>query len=134
MHFNCGENSMLIQIADPTGWMPTPKFDFKFKYQFRFADVEVGDELEKAGFGITDEDAKQIVVLLQYALDNRMNVVVHCMAGICRSGAVVEVATMMGFGDCCNYRQPNIMVKQKLMQVLGWSYGEERDGKIYSGD
>ena len=131
-HMDPAPNTMLIQIADPTGWMPTPKYAFRERYEFRFADVEVGDEFEE--FGITDEDAAELVRLLQRALDNRMNVVVHCVAGICRSGAVVEVATMMGFADCRNYRQPNIMVKQKMMKVLGWTYGGERDGHVYSGD
>jgi predicted protein tyrosine phosphatase len=51
-----------------------------------------------------------------------MNVVVHCMAGICRSGAVVEVGVMMGFNDCEKYRQPNLRVKHKLMKQLGWTY------------
>ena len=53
-----------------------------------------------------------------------MNVVVHCTAGICRSGAVVEVATMMGFADCDNFRQPNLRVKHKMMKVLGLTYDE----------
>lgn len=122
-HMDPSPNTMLIQIADPCGWMPTPKYSFKEVHQFRFMDVEHNDKL--AAFGITDDDAENIVKLLQHALDNRMNVVVHCMAGICRSGAVVEVGTIMGFGDCRNYRQPNLMVKYKLMKVLGLTYGDE---------
>jgi len=51
-----------------------------------------------------------------------MNVIVHCHAGICRSGAVVEVASMMGFTPTDRYRQPNMRVKQKMMKVLGWTY------------
>lgn len=117
-HMDPAPNTMLIQIADPTGWMPTPKYAFKEAHQFRFADVEVevGDPLECDG--ISDDQAVLLVGLLKHAIDNRMNVVVHCMAGICRSGAVVEVATMMGFADCRNYRRPNIMVKTKMMQRL----------------
>jgi protein-tyrosine phosphatase len=53
-----------------------------------------------------------------------MNVVVHCHAGICRSGAVVEVASMMGFTPADRLRIPNMRVKHKMMQVLGWTYGE----------
>lgn len=131
-HMDSGVNTMLIQIGDPTGWMPTPKHKFKLQYVFRFSDVEVGDELEE--FGITNAQAEDLVKLLQYALDNRMNVVVHCVAGICRSGAVVEVAEMMGFNPCRNFRAPNLMVKHEMMKVLGWVYGKEENGKIYSGD
>ena len=72
----------------------------------------------------TDAQAKELVRLLQHALANHMNVVVHCHAGICRSGAVVEVATMMGFTATDRYRQPNLRVKHKMMKVLGWTYDE----------
>jgi hypothetical protein len=58
-----------------------------------------------------------------------MNVVVHCHAGICRSGAVVEVASIMGFTPTDKYRQPNLRVKHKMMQVLGLTY--DSDEKSY---
>jgi len=54
-----------------------------------------------------------------------MNVVVHCHAGICRSGAVTEVATMMGFTATDRFRQPNLRVKHKMMKVLGLTYDAE---------
>ena len=73
---------------------------------------------------ISDEQAAELVRLLQHALDNHMNVLVHCHAGICRSGAVVEVGTMMGFTATDRYRQPNLRVKHKMMKVLGLSYEE----------
>jgi hypothetical protein len=54
-----------------------------------------------------------------------MNVVVHCHAGICRSGAVCELGVMMGFNDCERFRMPNLLVKHKMMRVLGWTYDSE---------
>jgi len=128
-HMDPGSNTMLIQIADPVGWLPTPKQEFKLQAVFRFADVEAGDGAMEE-FGITDEQAADLVQLLEYAIDNRMNVVVHCVAGICRSGAVVEVAEMMGFAKCGNFRIPNQMVKYKMMKVLGWTYGHEHEEKV----
>jgi predicted protein tyrosine phosphatase len=120
-HHDVGPNSMLISITDPAGWRPEAKQQFKERHDFEFLDAEDNDrEPEEAK--ITDAQAEQIVALLQRALDNRMNVVVHCMAGICRSGAVVEVGVMMGFNDCEKYRQPNLRVKHKLMKQLGWTY------------
>jgi predicted protein tyrosine phosphatase len=120
-HHDCGPNSMLISIADPAGWRPEAKHDFKERHNFEFLDAEDDDrELKEAK--ISDAQAEQIVGLLHHALENRMNVVVHCMAGICRSGAVVEVGVMMGFNDCEKYRQPNLRVKHKLMKQLGWTY------------
>ena len=120
-HHDAGPNSMLISITDPAGWRPEAKLQFKERHNFEFLDAE-DDDREPKEAKITDAQAEQIVALLQRALENRMNVVVHCMAGICRSGAVVEVGVMMGFNDCEKYRQPNLRVKHKLMKQLGWTY------------
>ena len=68
---------------------------------------------------------KTIANLLQYALSNRMNVVVHCHAGVCRSGAVAEVGITMGFHDTGVFRAPNLMVKHKLLNALGMTYDPE---------
>ena len=120
-HYDVGPNSMLISICDPAGWRPNAKQQFKERHDFEFLDAE-DDDREPEESKITDAQAEQIVELLQRALENRMNVVVHCTAGICRSGAVVEVGVMMGFNDCEKYRQPNLRVKHKLMKQLGWTY------------
>ena len=123
-HHDAGENSMLIQIMDPAPtWWPNPAHDFKETHRFEFLDAE-----DKDGFPdetkISDEQAAEIVRLLQHALANHMNVVVHCMAGLCRSGAVAEVGVMMGFDDAERTRIPNIRVKHRMMKALGWTYGE----------
>jgi protein-tyrosine phosphatase len=67
---------------------------------------------------ISDEQAEEIAAILQEALENDHNVLVHCVVGQCRSGAVVEVAELIGFDECFRYRLPNIRVKSKLMQAL----------------
>ncbi len=124
-HHDAGENSMLIQIMDTaTNWWPVPKHNFKEIHKFEFLDVERDDVVLDEAMKISDAQAKELVRLLQHALDNRMNVVVHCYAGICRSGAVCEVGVMMGFQDTERYRQPNLLVKHKMMKVLGWTYDE----------
>ena len=123
-HYDAGDNSMLIRIQDPATEFGAIKRTFKEVYEFEFLDAEDSD-----GFPdeckIQDEQAEEIVRLLQRALDNRMNVVVHCHAGICRSGAVVEVATMMGFTPSDRFRQPNLRVKHKMMKVLGLTYDSD---------
>jgi predicted protein tyrosine phosphatase len=125
-HHDAGENSMLIQIMDTaTKWWPTPKHNFKETHRFEFLDVERNDIVSDEVMKISDEQAEQIVKLLQHALEKRMNVVVHCFAGICRSGAVCEVGVMMGFQDTERFRQPNLLVKHKMMKVLGWTYDED---------
>jgi predicted protein tyrosine phosphatase len=123
-HHDAGENSMLIQIVDPAMEFPTPKHKFKETHQFQFLDLEVNDPWGEE-FKITDEHAEQLVGLLQYALHHRMNVVVHCVAGVCRSGAVCEVGVIMGFNDTEAFRSPNLMVKHKMMKVLGLTYDEK---------
>jgi hypothetical protein len=122
-HVAVGENSMLIQIMDnDTTWWPEPKHKFKSIHRFTFLDIERNDHCIDPAMKISDEQAEQIVALLQHAFDNRMDVIVHCMAGICRSGAVCEVGVMMGFQDTERFRSPNLLVKHKLMKVLGWTY------------
>lgn len=124
-HTEMGENSMLIQITDPAYFPPIPKKDFKVIAQYEFLDAE-DEDIEKYGYPeealISDDQAQEIIGMLQHAMEKRMNVLVHCHAGICRSGAVVEVGSMMGFTPTERFRQPNIRVKTKLMKVLGWSY------------
>jgi predicted protein tyrosine phosphatase len=120
-HYDAGTNSMLIRIQDPATEFGKIKYPFKEVYEFEFLDAEDED-----GFPdeckIQDDQAEQIVGLLNRAKEKHMNVVVHCHAGICRSGAVVEVATMMGFTPTDRYRQPNVRVKTKMMRVLGLTY------------
>ena len=124
-HYDAGENSMLIQIVDPGVEFPQSKFNFKRVSQYFFLDVEDNEPdgcLYDAA--ITDTDAQNIAEDLKYALANHMNVVVHCHMGVCRSGAVAEVGTMLGFQDTEKFRVPNSMVKRKLLEYLGMTYTE----------
>jgi protein-tyrosine phosphatase len=118
-HHEAGENSMLISITDPAGWRPEAMHTFKERHNFEFLDADSGFPEECL---ISDAQAAEIVRLLQHAQANNMNVVVHCTAGLCRSGAVAEVGVMMGFGDTERTRIPNIRVKHKMMKVLNWTY------------
>lgn len=117
-HYDPGVNSMLIQIVDPGTDFPVPAYQFREVKQFTFLDVEETDVV-KYGNAITNEDAKGIAEALQHAWNEGMNVVVHCHMGVCRSGAVAEVGSMIGFRDTEKYRVPNLMVKHKLMHYLG---------------
>lgn len=124
-HHDCGANAMLIQIRDPhTNWWPQPRHQFREVHQFEFLDADWEDGFPEAD-KIQPDQAQALVTLLQRALEHDMNVVVHCMAGVCRSGAVAEVGTMMGFRDVGRMRIPNIRVKKMMMQALGWCYDEQ---------
>lgn len=137
-HVRVGENSMLIQIVDPDMEFPTPLHKFKEIHQFQFLDIEEdgltnngdGSWTDMSEFAVTQEQADKLVELLQHALANRMDVVVHCHAGVCRSGAVCEVGVMMGFDDTEAFRSPNLLVKHKMMKKLGWTYDENEPHTI----
>lgn len=125
-HTDMGDNAVLIQIADPATFFPEPKAAFRAIDRFEFLDAEDSD-VERYGEDalISDYQANKLVCILQNALADGMNVLVHCHAGICRSGAVVEVAQMMGFTPTNRYRQPNLRVKRMMMHRLGWTYTDE---------
>lgn len=129
-HHNAGENSMLIQIVDPGMEFPVPMHKFKETHQFQFLDVEENDQVLEEEMRCSHEQAAELVGLLQHALDKRMNVVVHCVAGVCRSGAVCELGVMMGFNDTEAFRSPNLLVKHRMMKHLGWTYDENEPHTI----
>lgn len=123
-HSDLGENVMLIRIQDPATEFKPTKRQYKEVYCFEFLDAEDEDGFDE-DFKINDSQANELVMLLSHALEKSMNVIVHCHAGICRSGAVVEVGSMMGFTPTERYRQPNLRVKRKMMKVLGATYDSE---------
>ncbi len=128
-HIDPGFNSMLIQIVDPAYEFPVPKYQFRETHQFEFLDAERGDNFPDEA-RITDAQAQELVRLLQHAQEQRMNVIVHCHAGVCRSGAVAELGVMMGFKDTESFRSPNLLVKHKMMKALGWTYDENEKHTI----
>ena len=130
LHIQPGENAMLIQIVDPAYGFPEPKYTFKEVHQFEFLDIEEKDFALEESMRCSHEQAAELVRLLQHALANRMNVIVHCMAGVCRSGAVCEVGVMLGFDDTEVFRSPNLLVKHRMMKALGWTYDENEPHTI----
>lgn len=131
-HYNAGFNSMLIQIVDPAMEFPEPLHQFREVHKFFFADVEQpGDFMWEAA--PTQEHADRLVELLARAKKERMNVIVHCVAGVCRSGAVCEIGVIMGFDDPEVYRSPNTLLKTMMLKSLGVSYDStEEQQKKYS--
>jgi predicted protein tyrosine phosphatase len=129
-HIDPGPNAMLIQIVDCGMEFPEPLYKFNHVAQFQFLDLEKNDQCIEPEMKITDDQAKSLVLLLKQAYANQMNVIVHCVAGVCRSGAVCEVGVMMGFNDTEVFRSPNLLVKHKMMKYLGWAYDENEPHTI----
>ena len=119
-HINPGK-AVLIQISDPGNIFPVPSYNFAKVFHFEFLDVDERSDVDER-FKCSLWQGKRLVEILQNALEDEMNVIVHCTAGICRSGAVVEVGVMMGFEDTNKHRQPNTLVKFNMMKSLGWTY------------
>jgi predicted protein tyrosine phosphatase len=113
-----GENSVLIQIMDCANCYPTVPHKFKLVKQFSFCDVESKQDLAW-DFRISELQVQELADTLLEAKEKKMNVIVHCIAGLCRSGAVTEVGLMMGFEGGKNPRMPNTYVKRELMKKLG---------------
>ena len=119
-------DSYLIQITDPGTPAPVTAHSYVAKHHFQFHDAEDNEGAGEFPFVpkklITDAQALEIVRILELALFYKRHVIVHCHAGLCRSGAVAEVGVMMGFEDTKRVRMPNLLVKNKLKKVLGWTY------------
>lgn len=114
-------HTVLIRIFDPCStYRPEPEKQFNAVYEFEFLDIEDEDH----PFAIEGDQAGKIAGILKMCLEEDLNVVVHCYAGVCRSGAVCEVGVMMGFEDTEAYRQPNVLVKTYLMTMLGLKIDE----------
>ena len=118
-HYDPGPDGVLIQIVDHDMDFPKPAFHFAEVHQFRFLDLEV-DSIHS----FKEHHAERIVEVLCDALKRRASVVVHCVAGLCRSGAVCEVGVILGFEDTGRARTPNLRVKKMLMECLNNRYAK----------
>lgn len=114
MHYDAGPNAALIQIIDEREHFPVPKHSFKDVHQFIFDDVFDPDHPES----ITDLQASRIANILVDSLAKEQNVIVHCHAGIFRSGAVVEAGVRLGFNPPDTFRCPNPNVLKRLLECL----------------
>ena len=119
-----GRKVVLIQISDPDTAHPTPAKSFEKIFKFKFLDIEEDQECPDQWRPSAD-DAYYIASILLTCLQMDYDLVVHCHAGVCRSGAVAEVGEMLGFEYAGSYKQPNVALKKHLMNALGLSFDPE---------
>lgn len=115
-HTDAGPDGVLIQIVDPDLDFPAPKRSFFKTFQFKFLDIDSGPQ------AISQEQAKEITSILRQALAENRNVIVHCVAGVNRSGAVTEAGVAIGFTETAKWRSANMTVKHALFKELGLTY------------
>lgn len=118
-HRDIEGNGILIQILDPD-WenFPVSPVEYKEIHQFRFLDVEEDYPVPDETMRCSDEQAEQIAAILRNAFEKGYNVIVHCHAGVCRSGAVTEAGVRLGFEDTKRFRVPNRTVLKKILKNL----------------
>lgn len=125
------ERTELIRILNDHGELDAhvPATAFLRTHVFVFLDI--GDpprisplsapfesaEREDYGRAITPPQARALVDILERALHAGHDLVVHCTAGVSRSGAVVEAAVRMGFEDPGTFRAPNARVLRLLLDA-----------------
>lgn len=113
------ENTLLISINDPGLDVPKNWDKFTWCFDYYFLDAEKPIEGDHDGeFLIKESDAEEIAYLIRMCFEKNINILVHCSAGICRSGAVAECAEAFGFEYIGNHKQPNLLVKRLVMKYL----------------
>lgn len=114
------ENTVLVRIGDYINpYFPPIHGGFHSVHTFCFDDT-----LTDGAVSISEQHAKDIAGILKDCLTNNRDILVHCFAGICRSGAVVECGVVLGFEDGGAHRQPNVLVKHKIFKALGFEMYE----------
>lgn len=103
----------LISILDPAATPPERKCEFTDVLQVEFLDVD-----EESEVSIQPHHAIEILNFLKKCQETQTNVVVHCTAGICRSGGVASAAEILGFRwrkPADFHYAPNLLVKRMIL-------------------
>lgn len=118
VHPDAGPCGVLIQIADTHTEFITPKCTFSAVHRYMFDDASCSDEDDPPACLITREQAASIMGILYSAYRSGANVIVQCPVGLSRSGAVVEIAALIGFEPTETYRLPSLSVKYALIEYF----------------
>jgi len=131
--FELDHRDWLISINDAASMEPEIKANFE-KIFFFFFD----DETPPWDGVMQPEQAIEMANVIKQARDLEKNIWVHCHAGICRSGAVVELLGLLGWtivNDFSPARLPNTHVFTLLRQQfpeLEQSWDAVMDDKGYN--
>lgn len=117
------DNFNLIIIDDPEilqrstnllkDWNSPRRSYFHFHYH-AFGDVRE----EESGFPTTDT-VKQLASIIDKSFSQGQDLIVSCIAGLSRSGAVAQAAIDYGFMDTGHHRTPNVDLYRRIKENLG---------------
>lgn len=106
---------ILIQIENPGEQFAVASRLYSQIIQLQFFG---GKNNPKKDLDITDYQAKIIADILKLSLAEKKNVVVQCVSGLARSGAVAQVGIDMGFLDVGSERNPSKLVYDKISKTI----------------
>lgn len=119
--FEVGLNDWLISINDFDG--ATPNFANKWQEVLEVFFDDIEEEQEEA---INVFQAFQIASFINRARHQQKNVWIHCTAGICRSGAVVEVLKLLGFTVAEDFRASERIPNSRVFSLVRWQFDDLR--------
>ena len=101
-------------------WLNDTKCNMVHKLYCTFKDSE--DEGEGC---LTNEAAELLADEIVYCKDNNISIIVSCIAGLSRSGAITQTCIDYGFEDTGKTRYPNNRIKNMLKKYLGIGISKE---------
>lgn len=123
--FQTDRRDWLISVFSSSGKPVSPSTEFGRVLSLQFDDVEEADE----GKVISEDQAAEIAAFVASAEQEGVKTLwVHCDAGICRSGAIVEACLVKGHQtdeEVSNGRVPNRMVFTKVRRAMGLLFSWE---------
>lgn len=111
------ENIVLIQIVDPCMIFPKPLKSFNKVYQFEFSDSDNSKDIVWDA-RMSTYQAKKILCILSNCFKKDKDVIIQCLSGKSRSGAIVEIGTLIGFKETNTERSPNNYMLSIFYELL----------------
>lgn len=116
-HATLPEGAALIQVVDPDMDWPTPMAQFRYILRLKFLDIDPQADDTPDTWAMSESQARAVDAFLAEALREGRNVLVHCVHGSSRSGAIAAHAQSQGFECLRPLTEPNAHVLRALRRV-----------------